>query len=120
MNDDFLAQFRKPPRAEFAAALYQRISKPMPRQSTYTALRSAALTLSLVAVLAVAVLAFPSARTFAQSLLQQVGGYAFSVGTPQPLDASRVPGPISIVRTDGSVVATVAKRRARRAGVCAA
>jgi hypothetical protein len=33
MNDDFLTKFRKPPRPEFAAALYQRISKPMDAQS---------------------------------------------------------------------------------------
>jgi hypothetical protein len=103
MNDDFLTRFRKPPRPEFAASLYQRISKPMPVQPKYPALRFVALSLSVLVVLSLAVLVIPSARTFAQSVLEQVGGYAFTLGEPQPLDASRVPGPISIVRTADSV-----------------
>jgi hypothetical protein len=101
MNDEFLIRFRKPPRSEFAASLYQRISKPMPIQSKYPSLRLTALTLSILTVLAV--LALPAARTFAQSWLERVGGYAFTIGEPQSLDASRVPGPISIVRTTDSV-----------------
>jgi len=103
MNDDFLIRFRKPPRAEFAAALYQRISKPMLVQSKYPILRFAALTVSVLAVLMVTVLAFPSAQTFAQSVLERIGGFVFNQGTPEPLDASRVPAPITIVSTTDSV-----------------
>lgn len=100
MNDDFLTRFRKPPRPEFAAALYQRISRPMQTPLKYPALRRTALILSLIASLPLTVLVFPSARTFAQGVLEQVGGYIFSVG---PIDPSQVPGPITIVRTPDSV-----------------
>ncbi len=41
MNDDFLYKFRKPPRREYAAALYQRISKPMHTNSRTSILRFA-------------------------------------------------------------------------------
>ncbi len=102
MNDDFLNKFRKEPRPEFASALYQRINKPMQTQSKQRALRLAALTLSILAVLTVTILISPSARAFAQGLLERVGGYAFTLGVPQR-DASRVPDPISIVRTSDSV-----------------
>jgi len=102
MNDDFLTRFRKAPRPEFAASLYQRISKPMQTQTKPGTLRFAALTLSLLAVLTATLLLSPSARAFAQSLLHQIGGYAFTSGIPQPLDASRVPAPINIVNTSTS------------------
>ncbi len=86
MNDDFLNKFRKAPRPEFAASLYQRISKPMQIQTKHTTLRFAALTLSLLAVLTATLLLSPSARAFADSILQQfgVGGYTFVQGTSQP------------------------------------
>jgi len=100
MNDDFLTRFRKPPRPEFAAALYQRISKPMQTPMKYPALRRMALILSIFASVPLTVLVFPSARTFAQGVLEQVGGFVFSVG---PIDPSQVPGPLTIVRTPDSV-----------------
>ena len=103
MNDKFLTRLRKPPPPEFAASLYQRISKPMKPQSKYPSLPYIALTLSILVFFTLVVLALPSARSFAQSVIERVGGYGFTVGVPQPLDASRVPGPISIVRTAESV-----------------
>src|SRR5258706_5956713 len=99
MNDDFLNKFRKAPRPEFAASLYQRISKPMQTQTKPRTLRFAALTLSLLAVLTATLFLSPSARAFAQSLLRQIGGYAFNQGVPKPLDASKVPAPFNIVNT---------------------
>src|SRR5260221_4291525 len=102
MNDDFLNKFRKAPRPEFAASLYQRISKPMQTQTKPGTLRFAALTLSLLAVLTATLFLSPSARAFAQSLLHQIGGYAFTSGIPQPLDASRVAAPINIIKTSTS------------------
>jgi hypothetical protein len=50
MNDDYLTRFRKPPRPEFAAELYGRISKPMYTQSKIPSLRFAALSISLLIV----------------------------------------------------------------------
>jgi uncharacterized protein DUF4367 len=100
MNDDFLNHFRKPPRADFEAALYQRISKPMTTQTRYPVLRPALIGASMLAVLALAIFAVPSARTFAQNLLQHIGAYEFVQGTPQAYDASKVPGPITIVQNE--------------------
>jgi hypothetical protein len=99
MNDDFLNQFRKAPRTEFAAMLYKRISKPMQTQTKHLVPRFAALTLSLFTVLIMALLFSPSARAFAQGLLKQIGGYAFTQGVPDPIDASRVPIPINMIET---------------------
>jgi Domain of unknown function (DUF4367) len=102
MNDDFLNQFRKEPRPEFGAALYQRISKPMQKLSKLPALRFAALTPTLFVVLTLTILVSPSARAFAEGFFRQVGGYIFVLGG-QPIDPGRGPGPISIVKTLGSV-----------------
>ena len=103
MNDGFLTRFRKPPRSEFAVSLYERISKPMPIQSKYPALSYLALTLTILAAITLAVLVFPPVRTLAQGLLERVGGYGFSQGSPETIDASQVPGPIRIVQEPGSV-----------------
>ncbi len=102
MNDDFLTKFRKEPQPEFAAALYQRINNPMPTKSKHTALRFAALTLSLLAVLTAAILLWPSALAFAQGVVRQVGGYIFVQGG-QPIDLKGSSGPIRVVKTLGSV-----------------
>src|SRR5215510_11262769 len=80
MNGDFLTRFRKAPRSEFVASLYQRISKPMKTQIKQPTLRFAALTLSLLAVLTATLLLSPSARAFAQDIVHQVGGYVFTQG----------------------------------------
>jgi hypothetical protein len=103
MNDEFLTKYRKAPPPEFAESLYQRINQPMQAQSPSRVLRPAALTLSLLAVLGITLLLSPSARAFAQSLLKQIGGYTFTQGVPDPLDASRLPAPLHIVNSSTSI-----------------
>jgi Domain of unknown function (DUF4367) len=98
VNDDFLNKLRKEPRPEFAAALYQRINRPMQIQSKYRAMRFAALTLSVLVVLTAALLLSPSARAFAQEIVQQVGGYIFVLGG-QPIEVQGAPGPIAVWKT---------------------
>src|SRR5690242_18778158 len=88
MNDDFLYKFRKPPRREFAAALYQRIatgaSAPMKKNARTRILRTLALSFSVVAVITAVMFFSPSTRALAQSIIHQFGGYVFVQGTPQP------------------------------------
>jgi len=74
----------------------------MQTQTAPRAIRFAALSLSLFLVLAVTLFLSPSVRTFAQSLLRQIGGYAFTQGVPQPIDAGRLPASIDIVDTSTS------------------
>ncbi len=109
MNDDFLNKFRKEPQPEFASALYQRINKSMQTKSKHPALRFAALTLSVLAVLTITLLFSPSARAFADSIVRQVGGYVFVQGN-QPIDLKGSSGPIRVVKTLGSVsIETIGK-----------
>lgn len=86
MNDDFLTRFRKPPRAEFEADLYRRISKPMTVSTTYFSRRRLALTFAAVLlVLTVTLAASPGARAMAANLLRQIGVMTLSerpVGEP--------------------------------------
>jgi len=88
MNDDFINQFDppKPPRPEFTAALYQRITQPMITTTRTRVLRTVALSFAMVAVIATVLFFSPSARAFAQSILQQfgVGGYTFVQGISEP------------------------------------
>src|SRR5512146_930803 len=88
MSDDFMHQFDppEPPRPEFAAALYQRISQPMITNTRARLLRTAAVSLALVAVAAAVLLLWPSARAFAESILRDfgVGGYTFVQGGAEP------------------------------------
>lgn len=73
MNDDFLTRFRKPPRAEFEANLYRRISKPMTVSTTYFSRRLALTFAAVLLVLTVALAASPGARAMAANLLRQIG-----------------------------------------------
>lgn len=70
MNDDFLIRFRKPPRPEFAVALYKRISQPMNTKNAH--LRSRLLTVSVSAMLLAIALLFsnPRVQAFAQEILR--------------------------------------------------
>jgi len=81
MNDDnFLTQQRKSPRREFATELYQRINKPMSKQSAFNFFqgRRPALAFSALALLLVATLLFsPAVRTFAGDQLRQIGAFLF-------------------------------------------
>lgn len=102
MNDDFLTKFRKTPRPEFVSSLYQRINRPMQTKTSPHVMRFATLTLSLFIVLTMTLLLSPYVRAFAQSLLRQIGGYTFTQGVPQPIDASKLPAAINIVDTSTS------------------
>lgn len=74
MNDDFLNQFREPPRPEFAVSLYQRISKNMNTQAKLSTPRRLALTFTaLAAALTFILIASPEARVLAQNFLRQIG-----------------------------------------------
>ncbi len=89
MNDDFIHQFDppRPPRPEFTAALYQRISQPVNTSTSSRVLRSAALSFALVAMIATVLVFSPSARAFADAIIRQfgVGGTIFVQSTsPQP------------------------------------
>jgi Domain of unknown function (DUF4367) len=86
MNDDFLTQFRKSPRREFTANLYQRINKPMPKQSALntTLFRRTALAFGALAILLTLTLMLsPSARAFVGDQIRQFGGISLS-----PVDSS--------------------------------
>ena len=88
MSDDFIHQFGppKPPRPEFIAALYQRITQPMKTTTRTRVLRAVALSFAVVAVIATVLFFSPSARAFANSILRQfgVGGYIFVQGASEP------------------------------------
>jgi hypothetical protein len=90
MNDDFLYKFRKPPRPEFAASLYQRItngtggSAPLKTTSRFYTLRFLTLALSLIAILAGVLFFSAPARALADRIIRQFGGVTFVQATPQP------------------------------------
>jgi hypothetical protein len=83
MNDDFLYKFRKPPRHEFAAALYQRIAKPMKTTSRTRTLRALALAFSMLVLVAGVLFFSPSTRAMADSVIRRIGGVIFVQATPQ-------------------------------------
>jgi hypothetical protein len=81
MNEDFLKQLRKSPRREFTNELYQRINKPMPKQSVFntTLFRRAALAFGAIVLLLTATMLFsPSARAFAGEQIRQIGAIIFA------------------------------------------
>ncbi len=73
MSDDFINQFDKPkpPRPEFTAALYQRITQPMKTTSRTRILRAVALSFAMVAVIATVLFFLPLTRAFADSIIKQ-------------------------------------------------
>jgi hypothetical protein len=74
MSDDFINQFEqpKPPRPEFTAALYQRITQPMKTTTRTRVLRTVALSFAMVAVIATVLFFLPSTRAFADSIIRQI------------------------------------------------
>jgi len=101
MNDDFLYRFRQEPPLEFAAALYKKINRPIENGVKQAGMRFVALTVSVFAVLALAVWLSPTARAFAAGLIREVGGYVF---TDANVDSSnRSPSQIWIDRTKNSI-----------------
>jgi hypothetical protein len=83
MNDDFVKKLHEGPRPEFAAALYQRINKPMQTQTKFMSRRFAALTLSVLVVLTA--LFTPPVRALADTIFGHFGAYIFVQGTPEPV-----------------------------------
>ncbi len=73
MSDDFIHQFDapKPPRPEFTAALYHRITQPMKTTSRTYFIQTTALTFAVVAMVAAVLFVLPSTRAFADSIIQQ-------------------------------------------------
>lgn len=109
MNDDhFLTQQRKSPQREFATELYQRINKPMPKQSVFNFFqwRRPALALSgLVLLLVLTLLLSPAIRTFAVEQLRQIGAFLFRPdnGTVSVEPQPTVPAPgASAIQQAGS------------------
>ncbi len=86
MNDEFLYQFRKRPRREFADLLYQRISQPRRlAMFTGTLVRRVALGLAAVClVLAVVLLVSPGARAMVQGTLRTIGVLQFEESKENP------------------------------------
>jgi hypothetical protein len=86
MNDDFLKQHRRAPRPEFAARLYERISgTTMDTQPQHGRRRTGWLAATtLLAGACFALLLFPPARAFADSIWHQIGAYVFVQGAPDP------------------------------------
>lgn len=90
MNEEFLSQMRKSPRSEFTNELYQRINKPMPKQSAFniTLFRRTALVFGALAmILTLTLLLSPSVRAFAGEQIRQFG--AIFLG---PADSSEAEG----------------------------
>ena len=94
MNDDFLHTFHKAPRREFAANLYQkiskqkiskqRISKPMNTTSRIRSFRFATLAFSLVVLIAAAMIFSPATRALADTIIHQFGAMIFVQAAPEP------------------------------------
>jgi hypothetical protein len=97
MKDDFLKQFRKPPRPQFAADLYERISKPMEMQPRLFYWRRMALATAIIGlVLALAIFISPPVRALADQILRQIGAFTFvdrssQVGVAEPADEPPAP-----------------------------
>ncbi|MBN2086701.1 MAG: DUF4367 domain-containing protein [Anaerolineales bacterium] len=83
MNEDYLIRHQKPPRQEFAAELYRKISRPAP-EKTGLATRVAPTALAFCVVLAASFLASLAARAAVISLLRDIGGVAFFETTDYP------------------------------------
>jgi hypothetical protein len=120
MNDDFLYKFRKPPRREFAVALYQRIAKPMKTNSRILALRAFALAFSLLAILAGVMFFSPTTRAMVDSVIRRIGGIIFVQATPQPDPADigkGIAGPNATISPDQQVTMQAKKKMAQQATV---
>jgi hypothetical protein len=90
MDDNFLSNFREPPRPEFAEALYQRLNAPSQRLTLHkrikqfmesqTMLRkrlASGFSLALLILLAVLVFS-PPARAYAQEIISRIGNLFIS------------------------------------------
>ena len=119
MNDDFLNQFRKAPRREFADALYKRINQPMNAPSRFPTIRVMAGAIAVFAVIAGILFLSPSTRAFADAIFRQFGGYVFVQNTPQPnpakeagKDGKVVSGPQSTISPEQLATLQAVKQQA--------
>ncbi len=94
MNEDekFFTQFQETPRPDFAAAVYQRITKPMNTHQKSFSLRKAALTFAAAcALLVTAWMAYPPTRVLALNWLRQIGVFTITTGQPDGTQPTAVP-----------------------------
>ncbi len=85
MNEEekFFDQFQEEPRPEFAAALYERINKPMDTHSKSLSIRRAVPAFALtLAVLVAGLSLYPPTRARALDLLRQIGVITFTSEEP--------------------------------------
>lgn len=120
MNDDeFLTQFREPPRREFAQELYQRINSPMYKKSPPNLLPFQRMALGFSALLLVllATIAFsPQVRASAVEQIRQIGAFIFAPTENLERDAS-LPQPTAAAPGESEVqFATSPAEAARLAG----
>lgn len=97
MNDEFLAELREAPRAEFSDGLYGRLAQQKADAPRFGALKIAATALLALALpLALAMTFSPAARAAAQRVIQTVGNLAFDVSDEYPGGD----GPVSILESE--------------------
>lgn len=120
MNDDeFLTQFREPPRREFAQELYERINRPMYKKSLPNPLpfRRTALAFGTLLLILLATLTFsPQVRASAAEQIRQIGAFIFAPTENLERDAS-LPQPTAAAPGESEVqFATSPAEAARLAG----
>lgn len=76
MNDDFLTRFRKPPRRDFAAALYERINRPMNTHRKFP-LRRFTFAAAICLALGAALFFSPAARAALEYIVREIGGVTY-------------------------------------------
>jgi hypothetical protein len=76
MNDDFLTRFRKAPRREFAADLYERINIPMNQPRKFT-LKRFSVAVAVCLALATALVFSPSVRAVWTYISREIGGVTY-------------------------------------------
>lgn len=109
MNDDFLTNFRKTPRREFAAALYERINIPMKEQRNFNWKRltvAAALCLALAAALVFS----PNAQAALTYIFLEIGGVTYIEEDPAA-GPTATPLPESAITTVPSEMLPLAEAR---------
>jgi hypothetical protein len=99
MNDDFFTRFRKPPRQEFALALYKRINIPMNKNFSITFRRALAVFALGIALLAVFAASSTVRAGFAM-LMKEIGGVTYLQPDETENESTPAPGAESTVRQE--------------------
>ncbi len=130
MSDDFIQQFDppEPPRPEFTAALYQRITQPMKTTPRTRVLRAIAVSFAVVALIATVLFFSPPVRAFADSIIRQftkgnstiqmvddaasasqLAGFTVLAPSylPEGYTATNQPGAWSVIHENGDVMAVI-------------